>query len=56
VPRLESAAPRMIALASVSAVLLMRMRWSLHRVIAVAAALSLLIERSRHALSAARMR
>jgi chromate transporter len=44
VPRLESAAPRMIALAAVSAVLLMRMRWSLHRVIAVAAGLSLLIE------------
>jgi chromate transporter len=44
VPRLASAAPRMIALAAVSALLLMRMRWSIHRVIAVAAALSLLID------------
>ena len=44
VPRLASADPRMIALASLSALLLMRMRWSVHRVIAVAAALSLLLD------------
>jgi chromate transporter len=43
-PRLASADPRMIALASLSALLLMRMRWSVHRVIAVAAALSLLLD------------
>jgi len=44
VPRLASAAPRMIALAAVGALLLMRMHWSIHRVIAVAAGLSLLLD------------
>jgi len=43
-PQPASADPRMIALASLSALLLMRMRWSVHRVIAVAAALSLLLD------------
>jgi hypothetical protein len=34
----------MFALAGVSALLLMRLRWSVHRVLGVAAALSLLID------------
>jgi len=42
IPRPESVEPRMLALAALSAVLLMRLRWSVQRVIAVAAALSLL--------------
>jgi chromate transporter len=44
IPELESVAPRMLALATLSAVLLMRFRWSVHRVLAVAAGLSLVIE------------
>jgi chromate transporter len=44
VPELESVAPRMLALATVSAVLMMRFRWSVHRVLAVAAGLSLVLE------------
>ena len=44
VPVLESVAPRMLALATVSAVLIMRFRWSVHRVLAVAAGLSLVLE------------
>jgi chromate transporter len=43
VPVLSTVDPRMLALALVSAVLLMRLRWSLHVVIGVAAALSLLL-------------
>jgi chromate transporter len=43
-PALASADPRMIALAGVSALLLMRLHWSVHRVLAVAAMLSLLID------------
>jgi len=42
-PVFSSVDPMMLALALVSAVLLMRLRWSVHRVIAVAAALSLLL-------------
>ena len=44
VPRISSADPRMIGLAGLSALLLMRMRWSVHRVLAVAAGLSLLLD------------
>jgi chromate transporter len=44
VPELESVVPRMLALATVSAVLLIRFRWSVHRVLAVAAGLSLVLE------------
>ena len=44
VPELESLAPRMLALTAVSAVLLLRFRWSVHRVLAVAAGLSLVLE------------
>jgi chromate transporter len=43
-PRLVSADLRMMGLACVSALLLMRMRWSVHRVLAAAAALSLLLD------------
>ena len=43
VPELPSADVRMLALSLVSAVLLMRLRWSVHRVIGVAALLSLLL-------------
>jgi len=43
VPELASVDPRMLALSLVSAFLLMRLRWSVHRVIGVAAALSLLL-------------
>jgi chromate transporter len=44
VPELASIDLRMLALSLVSALLLMRFRWSVHRVIAVAAALSLLLD------------
>jgi chromate transporter len=44
VPRLASADPRMVSLSLVSALLLMRMRWSVHRVLAIAALLSLLLD------------
>ena len=43
VPEPASIDPRMLALSLVSAFLLVRLRWSVHRVIAVAAALSLLL-------------
>ena len=45
VPRLASADPRSFALAAASALLLMRLRWSVHSVLALAATLSLLILR-----------
>jgi chromate transporter len=48
VPRLSSADPRTIALACVSALLLIRLRWSVHRVLAVAAVLSLLLDLLAH--------
>ena len=44
VPRLASADPRSFALAAASALLLMRLRWSVHSVLALAATLSLLID------------
>jgi chromate transporter len=44
VPEPGSVDPRMLALSAVSALLLMRLRWSVHRVIGVAAALSLLLD------------
>jgi chromate transporter len=44
VPELASVAPRMLALSLVSALLLMRFRWSVHRVLGVAAGLSLLLD------------
>jgi chromate transporter len=43
VPEPGSVDPRMLALSAVSALLLMRLRWSVHRVIGVAAGLSLLL-------------
>ena len=43
-PRLETLDPTMAALSASSAVMLMRLRWSTHRVIAVAATLSLLLQ------------
>ena len=44
VPEMASVDLRMLALAAVSALLLMRFRWSVHRVIAAAATLSLLLD------------
>jgi chromate transporter len=44
VPELGSVAPRMLALTAVSAVLLLRFRWSVHRVLAAVAGLSLVLE------------
>ena len=43
-PRLVTLDPMMAALSAASAVMLMRLRWSTHRVIAVAAAMSLLLQ------------
>ena len=44
VPSPASVDPRMVALSLVSGLLLMRLRWSVHRVLAAAAALSLLLD------------
>ena len=44
IPQLASLRPRMLALAATSALLLVRARWSVHGVLAVAAALSLLLQ------------
>jgi chromate transporter len=44
VPELRTLDPRMLALSLASAVLLLRLRWSVHRTLAATAALSLLLE------------
>ena len=43
-PELASLDPRMLVLSLASAVLLLRLRWSVHRTLAATAALSLLLE------------
>jgi chromate transporter len=48
IPQLASVRPRMLGLAATSALLLVRARWSVHGVLAVAAALSLLLELLLH--------